>query len=218
MLLCDNTIRKYCTSPAWMPWGKPMIEPFSEAVEGDGVISYGLTSGGYDMRLGPKVLIFKSSYGQVVDPRRFSDPEYCRKMFDDISVCDPGGNAACLRCHGEKGGCEKGSIVFPPKSYVLAYSLEYFRIPRHLKGRCVGKSTYARLGVIVNTTPLEPEWEGNLTIELYNSNPNPVLLFPTQGIAQLEFELLDAEPKVSYKDKKGKYDKQGAAPVPAIVK
>lgn len=193
MLLNDEDIRKYCIAPAYYQHtDKPMIEPFSEGVSGKGVISYGLTSAGYDLRLGTKILVFKNTFNQIIDPKNFKDPEYIRMMFDEITV-DPN---------------NPKPFSLPPHSYILGTSLEYLRIPRSLKGRCVGKSTLARCGIIVNTTPLEPSWHGLLTIEIANVTPCPVQIYPMEGIAQLEFETLTGEPETSYADKGGKYQGQ----------
>jgi dCTP deaminase len=176
-----------------------MIDPFSESVSGNGIISYGLTSAGYDLRLGPEVLVFKNSYGHTIDPKRFKDPNYTREVFDTIA----GGPGV--------------AVTIPAHGYILGHSMEYLRIPRNLKARCTGKSTYARAGIIVNTTPLEPEWEGHLTIEISNSSPCPAVVYIGEGIAQLEFERLTDEPEVSYADKGGKYQSQtGVTPAKVI--
>lgn len=180
-----------------------MIEPFIEGVQGNDVISMGLTSAGYDLRLGYQVKIFKNTFGRTVDPKAIKrDPKTMQQMFD------------------EKVGLKDGEqIILPPApSYMLAYSLEYIRMPRHLKGRCVGKSTWARCGVLINTTPIEPSWEGHLTIEIGNLSPCPVILFAGEGIAQVEFETLSGLCEIDYKAKGGKYDKQGAEPIAARVK
>lgn len=177
-----------------------MLEPFSEAVQ-EGVVSYGLTHAGYDLRLGSRVLIFKNSYGRTISPKRMKDEqEYRRQCFDEFVAGD--GQPVHVPGHG----------------YVLGYSLEYIRMPRWLKGCCVGKSTLARCGILVNTTPLEPGWHGHLTIEIANVSPCPVELYPGEGVAQLEFHTLTAYPSADYGDKGGKYQGQGAEPVPARVK
>ncbi len=188
MVLPDTMIRALCNWECDATFGLPMIEPYIEAVSGNGVVSYGLTSAGYDLRLGNEVLIFKPSYGLEVDVKRFKDLDYQTRMFDKITSED--------------------KVVLPAHSYILATSLEYLRIPRWLKGRCVGKSTYARAGVLINTTPLEPSWEGNLTIEIANAGPCPVVLYIGEGIAQLEFEVLLKPCETSYRDKVGKYQGQ----------
>lgn len=194
MLLADKTIRALS-----MNRRSPLIEPFSPPVAGNGVISYGLTSAGYDIRLGSEIFTFKNSYGETVDPKRFGDAEYRGKVFDFATYTQ-----------GQR-------VPIPANGYILGNSFEYFRIPRWLKGRCTGKSTYARCGLIVNVTPLEPEWEGHLTIEISNSSPSVVYVYAYEGIAQLEFELLDTDPEVSYKDKQGKYQGQtGVTPARVV--
>ena len=194
MLLCDHEIRALSLRNS-----QPMIHPFSEAVSGGDVISYGVTGAGYDLRLGYEVLMFKNTSGEVVNPKRFKDLEYRNRMFDTI--------------YGNQGT----PITIPAHGYILGISLEYIRMPRNLKGRCVGKSTYARCGIIANLTPLEPEWEGFLTIEIGNITPCPALVFMGEGICQLEFELLNKTPEVSYADKNGIYQNQMEV-TPARVK
>ncbi len=195
-ILNDRDIRGFCTQP--VEAGCPMIDPFVEGVQGGGVVSYGLTSAGYDIRLGPDILVFKNSYGEAVDPKRFGDIEYKNRIFDVRHV-------------------ENGVVCIPAHSYILGRSFEYLRIPKALKARCVGKSTYARCGVIVNTTPLEPEWEGYLTIEISNSSPCPVCVYTGEGIAQLEFEELTGTPEITYAMKGGKYQRQvGVTPAKVL--
>ena len=185
-LLTDSDIRRHCThSELWFA-GRPLISPFSEPVAAG--VSYGLTSVGYDIRLDNRVMVFNSTRYEPIDPKLFKDEEYKRQLFDTYDA-------------------EK-SIVLPGHSYALVQSLEYFSLPARIKGRCVGKSTYARCGVIVNTTPLEPEWHGRLTIEVSNSSPRAVKLWVGEGIAQLEFELLEHRPERTYADKCGKYQGQ----------
>ena len=189
MLLSDRMIRYYVQEYR-------MIEPFAEAYQEEGVISYGLTSAGYDLRLANKALVLKNTHCLPLDPRKMKDPEYQFRIFDIIEADNYG-----------------GEIWIPANGYILVSSFEYLRIPRFLKARCVGKSTYARCGLIVNCTPLEPEWEGNLTIEISNSSPCPVPIITGQGIAQLEFEVLSDQVQTSYKDKRGKYQcQQGVTP------
>lgn len=199
MLLNDKSIRTLC-DPGWVnpddvDGRLRMIEPFSEAVSGGGVISYGLSHAGYDLRLGPEILVFKNSYGEVVDPKKFGDDEYRRRVFDEVNLLNKLSSlsAQCLTNY---------SVTVPPHGYILGRSYEYLRIPRHLKGRCVGKSTYARSGILINTTPLEPGWEGHLTIEIGNITPCPAKVYVMEGIAQLEFELLTALPETDYGGKK----------------
>lgn len=199
MILNDRDIRKLCEAPLYFG-NRPMIDPFSEAVSGGGVISYGLSHAGYDLRLGPDILLFDNRLGETVNPKRFADPEYRCKMFREFP--------------GLKVGEE---FHIPPHGYILGHSLEYLRIPDHLKGRCVGKSTLARSGILINTTPLEPGWEGHLTIEIGNQTPCPAVVFIGEGIAQLEFEVLTDIPEVTYAQKKGKYQGQRGV-TPAVVK
>ena len=182
MLLCDKDIRKLCSGDS------PMISPFSETVSGGGTISFGITSAGYDLRMGPAVDVFNNALGLVVTPKLFSDPEYCKKIFVRLRELADG-----------------TPVRIPVGGYILARSLEYVRMPRHLKGRVVGKSTYARSGIIVNCTPIEPGWEGIITLEISNSCPCPAEVIVGEGIAQLEFELLTGEPEVDYAQKKGVY-------------
>lgn len=167
-----------------------MIEPFEEKQIQKGVISYGISSYGYDIRLADEFKIFTNVYNSIVDPKNF-DP----KSFVDY----------------------KGDVcVIPPNSFILGRSVEYIRIPRKILGICLGKSTYARCGIIVNITPLESEWEGRITIEISNTTPLPVKVYANEGIAQILFLESDEDCEVSYKDKKGKYDKQDGIVLPKI--
>lgn len=201
MLLVDHQIRKLCVtqdSPSPIPGA--MIEPFSESVSGNGVISYGLDHAGYCLRLAPEIVLFKGTYGEVVDPKFMGDADYRSRVFDRL-VYDPE---------------EKRNFVLLGNSYFLGRSYEYIRIPRWLKGRCVGKSTLARAGILINTTPLEPGWEGHLTIEVGNVSGSPVRIHLMEGIAQLEFERLDAEPETDYGQKKGIYQHQTGVTPPRV--
>ncbi len=214
MLLVDWQIERLCTpderihldakyvfeneTHGRLTYDKPMIDPFSEAVSGNGIISYGLSSCGYDLRMGQEVLIFKNTSGEAVNPKKFKDHDYRDRMFDVIT-----------RSQGEP-------VTIPAHGYILASSFEYLRIPRFLAARCIGKSTYARSGIIVNCTPLEPEWEGHLTIEISNSSPCPAIVYCLEGIAQLQFELLDKDPEVSYADKSGQYQAQVGVTPPKV--
>ena len=219
MLLNDKAIRDLCVdSLAHLRFQNAvvnsvpfvsMIEPFSEAVSGNGVISYGLSHAGYDLRLGPEILLFKNSYNEVIDPKKFNSSEYRNRVFDEINLPDTvmGHRIELLQNY---------AVTIPPHGYILGRSYEYLRIPRHLKGRCVGKSTLARSGIIINTTPLEPGWEGHLTIEIGNITPCPAKVYVMEGIAQLEFELLTDPPEKDYAAKGGKYQNQVGV-VPARV-
>ncbi len=168
-----------------------IIEPFVEAQKRDGVISYGLSSYGYDIRVGTHFKIFTNVHSSVVDPKNF-DP----KSFVDV-VTDT-------------------FIVIPPNSFALARTVEYFRIPRNVITVCLGKSTYARCGLIVNVTPFEPEWEGFVTLEISNTTPLPARVYANEGIAQVLFFESDEVCEVSYADRKGKYQKQTAITLPRL--
>lgn len=169
---------------------KGMIEPFEENLVRQGVISYGISSYGYDMRIADEFKIFTNINNTVVDPKNF-DP----KSFVEF----------------------KGDVcIIPPNSFALARSVEYFRIPRDVLVICIGKSTYARCGIIVNVTPLEPCWEGYLTIEISNTTPLPAKIYANEGIAQLIFLKAEEECEVSYADRKGKYQAQQGIVLPKI--
>ena len=167
-----------------------MIEPFVDDQVREGVISYGVSSYGYDVRVGSDFKVFTNVYNTVVDPKNF-DP----KSFVDITaeVC-----------------------IIPPNSFALASTIEYFRIPRDILTVCLGKSTYARCGIIVNVTPFEPEWEGHVTIEISNTTPLPAKIYANEGIAQVLFFQGDEPCAKSYKDKKGKYQAQRGVTLPKI--
>ena len=167
-----------------------MIEPFEDGQVRDGVISYGVSSYGYDIRVADEFKIFTNIYSAVVDP----------KDFDTKSMVDFKGDVC----------------VIPPNSFVLARTVEYFRIPRNVLTVCVGKSTYARCGIIVNVTPFEPEWEGYVTLEISNTTPLPAKIYANEGIAQVIFFEADEECEVSYADKKGKYQKQQTIELPRL--
>jgi dCTP deaminase len=167
-----------------------MIEPFANNQVRDGVISFGVSSYGYDIRVADEFKIFTNVYSAVVDP----------KNFDPNSMVD-----------------FKGEIcVIPPNSFALARTVEYFRIPRDVLTVCLGKSTYARCGIIVNVTPFEPEWEGYVTLEISNTTPLPARIYANEGIAQVLFFQADEVCEVSYADKKGKYQKQEAIVLPKL--
>lgn len=167
-----------------------MIEPFENGQRREGVISYGLSSYGYDIRVAPEFKVFTNVHNVVVDPKKFDD-----RSFVDID--------------------EKECII-PPNSFALARTMEYFRIPRDVLVICLGKSTYARCGIIVNVTPLEPTWEGYLTLEISNTTPLPAKIYAEEGIAQLLFFEGDEEPEVAYADRKGKYMKQVGVVLPRM--
>jgi len=167
-----------------------MIEPFIENQVRDGVISYGLSSYGYDIRVANEFKIFTNVYSATVDP----------KAFDTRSMVDYNGDVC----------------VIPPNSFALARTIEYFRIPRSILTICVGKSTYARCGIIVNVTPFEPEWEGFVTLEISNTTPLPAKIYANEGIAQVLFFDGDEICETSYADRKGKYQKQQSILLPKL--
>lgn len=179
----DNWIRR-------MAREKGMIEPFVENQVRDGVVSYGLSSYGYDIRVANEFKIFTNVFSAIVDPKKFDE----RSMIDF-----------------------KGDVcVIPPNSFALARTIEYFRIPRSILTICVGKSTYARCGIIVNVTPFEPEWEGYVTLEISNTTPLPAKIYANEGIAQVLFFDGDEVCEVSYADRKGKYQKQQSILLPRL--
>ena len=167
-----------------------MIEPFSEKQVRDKVISYGLSSYGYDVRIAHEFKIFTNINHMVVDPKDF-DP----RSFVDYE--------------GEQ-------CIIPPNSFALAETIERFRMPRNVLGICVGKSTYARCGIITNVTPFEPEWEGLVTLEVSNTTPLPAKIYAGEGIAQVLFFESDEECEISYADKKGKYQAQQGLTLPKL--
>ena len=168
-----------------------MIEPFESGQVRDGAISYGTSSFGYDIRVADEFKVFTDVHSVVVDPKAFDD-----RSFVDIS--------------GE------GNCIIPPNSFALARTLEYFRIPEDVLVVCVGKSTYARCGIIVNVTPLEPEWEGHLTLEISNTTPLPAKIYANEGIAQLLFFKGDQVPSTTYAQRSGKYQKQRGVTPPRL--
>lgn len=182
-VLSDGRIRRFVDQ-----YG--LFDNFAEGTRGGGIISYGLSSAGYDVRLGNTIKTYRPDCNLVIDPKKFGDPEYQEKIF----------NVSVFPDHYRH--------IIPPHGYLLAHTVEYIRVPRFLDSWCVGKSTYARCGLIVNTTPLEPEWEGQLTLELSNPTELPIAIYIAEGIAQIKFVYLSEPPEQSYKDKGGKYDKQ----------
>ena len=167
-----------------------MIEPFEENQVRDGVISYGVSSYGYDIRVADEFMIFTNVYTAIVDPKNFD-------------------NHAMIEIKGKE-------CIIPPNSFALARTVEYFRIPRSVLTVCLGKSTYARCGIIVNVTPFEPEWEGYVTLEISNTTPLPARIYANEGIAQVLFFEGDEVCEVSYADKKGKYQKQQKIELPKL--
>jgi dCTP deaminase len=167
-----------------------MIEPYEDRQVRKGVISYGVSSYGYDMRVSREYRIFTNVLNSIVDPKNF-DP----KSFVEY---------------------EGDTCIVPPNSFALARSVEYFRIPRNILTVTVGKSTYARCGIITNVTPFEPEWEGFVTLEISNTTPLPAKIYSNEGIAQVLFFKGEEEPQVSYKDKGGKYQSQVGVTLPRL--
>lgn len=174
---------------------KGMIEPFVDGQvktldDGSRAISYGLSSYGYDLRVSREFKVFTNIFNTVVDPKGFDS-----KSFVDIDtdVC-----------------------IVPPNSFALARSVEYFRIPREVLTVCVGKSTYARCGIIVNVTPFEPEWEGHVTLEISNTTPLPAKIYANEGLAQVVFFLAADVCETSYADRGGKYMKQTGITIPRM--
>jgi dCTP deaminase len=181
----DRWIRK-------MALEKGMIEPFTDGqvknVNGEKVISYGLSSYGYDLRVSRKFKVFTNVYNSMVDPKNFQS-----NSFVDI---------------------EGDFCIIPPNSFALAVSVEYFRIPRDILTMCIGKSTYARCGIIVNVTPFEPEWEGFVTLEISNTTPLPAKIYADEGLAQVLFYQASEICEVSYADRAGKYMTQVGITLP----
>jgi len=167
-----------------------MIEPFVESQKREGTISYGLSSYGYDARVANEFKIFTNVDNAIVDPKNFSNQSFVDRTTD---VC-----------------------IIPPNSFVLARTVEYFRIPRDVLVICLGKSTYARCGIIVNVTPLEPEWEGHVTLEFSNTTPLPAKIYANEGACQFLFFKGNAPCEVSYLDRKGKYMGQTGVTTPKL--
>ena len=182
-VMSDRWIREAALS-------RGMIEPFVDRQNREGVISYGLSSYGYDARVAPEFRIFTDIDNALVDP----------KHFDERSFVERTGQ----------------TCIIPPNSFALARTVEYFRIPRDILVICLGKSTYARCGMIVNVTPLEPEWEGHVTLEISNTTPLPARVYANEGICQFLFLRGEEEPEVSYADRKGKYMGQRGVTLPRL--
>ena len=169
---------------------KQMINPFVEKLEKDGVLSYGLSSYGYDARVSKNFKIFTNVNSATVDPKDFSNTSFVDR---EVDFC-----------------------VIPPNSFALARTVEYFKIPKETLVICVGKSTYARCGIIVNVTPLEPEWEGHVTLEFSNTTPLPAKIYANEGAAQFLFFKGDDTCELSYADRKGKYMFQKGVTLPKL--
>jgi dCTP deaminase len=179
----DRWIRQMCKE-------HNMIEPYEGRQVRQGMISYGVSSYGYDIRVADEYKIFTNINNTLVDPKNFTSDNFVTVTGDHV--------------------------IIPPNSFVLAKTVEYFRIPRNCLVVCIGKSTYARCGLIVNVTPLEPEWEGILTLEISNTTPLPAKVYSNEGIAQLMFFESDEMCEISYKDKKGKYQAQSGLTLPRL--
>jgi dCTP deaminase len=167
-----------------------MINPFHDRQMRDGVVSYGVSSYGYDLRVSDEFKIFTNVNSAIVDPKHFDERSFITVQGD--------------------------SVLIPPNSFALARSVEYFKIPRDVLTLCVGKSTYARCGIIVNVTPFEPEWEGFVTLEISNTTPLPAKVYSNEGLCQILFFQSDETCEVSYKDKAGKYQKQTGIVLPKM--
>lgn len=173
---------------------REMIEPFVDHLvrekEGKKIISYGLSSYGYDLRVSNHFKVFTNINNALVDPKGFKENEFIDIIGD--------------------------TCIIPPNSFALAVSVEYFRIPRNVLTLCIGKSTYARCGIIVNVTPFEPEWEGYVTLEISNTTPLPAIIYANEGLAQVLFLKAEEECLVSYADRKGKYMHQVGITIPRL--
>ncbi len=167
-----------------------MIEPFSEKQVRSGCISYGLSSYGYDLRVSDEFKIFTNVNSAIIDPKNFDERSFVAVQSD--------------------------SVIVPPNSFALARSIEYFRIPRDVLTLCVGKSTYARCGIIVNVTPFEPEWEGFVTLEISNTTPLPAKIYANEGLCQILFFQSDEACETSYADRAGKYQGQVGITLPKL--
>ena len=167
-----------------------MITPFSQDQVSREVISYGVSSYGYDLRVADEYKIFTNVNNSIVDPKNFDDKSFVRYKGD---IC-----------------------IVPANSFALARSVEYFKIPKNVLTLCVGKSTYARCGIIVNVTPFEPEWEGHVTLEISNTTPLPAKIYSNEGLCQVLFFESDEECELSYKDRSGKYQKQTGITLPKV--
>ena len=183
MILSDIWIREQAQKHG-------MIEPFVESQKREGMISYGLSSYGYDARCSPEFKIFTNVDNAIVDPKEFAPNSFVDRETD---VC-----------------------VIPPNSFALARTVEYFRIPRDVLVICLGKSTYARCGIIVNVTPLEHEWEGHVTLEFSNTTPLPAKIYANEGVCQFLFFKGDQPCETSYKDRSGKYMSQKGVTLPRL--
>ena len=184
-ILCDSQIRELIG-----------IEPFADNEKRAGKISYGVSSYGYDLRVGSVFKVFTNVNSEIVDPKNFSE-----RSFVTVDTEETG----------------KDHVLIPPNSFALCETVEFVEIPRNVLAICVGKSTYARCGIIVNVTPIEPEWRGKITLEISNTTPLPAKIYANEGIAQILFLKGEAVCKTSYADKKGKYQDQKGLTLPFVV-
>ena len=222
-LMCDAAIEKAIK-----------IEPFHKGECPPGTLSYGLGAYGYDIRVGYKFKVFTNVYGALVDPKAmkptaFVDVDVTQDTAHQPLESTQDGKVYCTKCGKElligkdviDPPCPKGKpdhIIIPPNSFALAEAVEYIEVPREILVIGIGKSTYARCGVILNVTPAEPEWRGKLTLEITNSTPLPVKIYAGEGICQLLFFKAPLECLVSYQDKKGKYQDQKGLTLPFVTK
>jgi len=183
-VLSDKSIRKLAIE-------QEMISPFQDNQVRNGKISYGLSSYGYDARVGEEFKIFTNVNSETVDPKKFTSSNFVSKKTSEF-------------------------VIIPPNSFALATTIEYFKIPRNVMCIVVGKSTYARCGIIVNVTPIEPEFIGNVTLEFSNTTPLPAKIYANEGIAQFIFLQGDEAPEISYADKNGKYQGQTGVTLPKV--
>lgn len=201
-ILSDHQIRRLCQDVKGCTLPNAMLTPFEptqiRTVQGrpiglppEKIVSYGLSSNGYDIRCADEFKVFTNVHSTMVDPKNFDE-----NCFVNISG--------------------QGSCIIPPNSFALARSVEYFRIPRDVLTICLGKSTYARCGIIVNTTPFEPEWEGYVTLEFSNTTPLPAKIYANEGCAQVVFFQASDPCSISYKDRKGKYQNQIGVTLPLL--
>jgi len=183
-ILCDTQIRELIG-----------IEPFEENIKRTGQVSFGVSSYGYDIRVGSVFKIFTNVNSEIIDPKKFSDRSFVTIDTDEIGT---------------------DHVLIPPNSFALCETVEYVSIPRDILAICVGKSTYARCGIIVNVTPIEPEWRGKITLEISNTTPLPAKIYANEGIAQLIFLRGERVCAVSYADKRGKYQDQKGLTLPRV--
>jgi len=169
----------------------PFLDKACSTLKGEAAVSFGLSSYGYDLRVAPTFKVFTNVNASIIDPKDFDENSFMLVEKQDY-------------------------IIIPPNSFALGHSVEWIKMPRNVLAICLGKSTYARCGIVVNVTPLEPEWEGNITIEISNTTPLPAKIYCNEGIAQLIFFMGEHAPEVSYADRKGKYQGQTGVTLPKV--